>query len=436
MNNQFDLNIQNYKRSELEEIFDLPAKYDNYLLESKSTILIDNIVNDKSIQQKTRDSTIQFIHAAKKILTEESGFLKKMSLSDIYNIDKGLKAVPTTDVADHFIIQKPPTPYSQSSPSEYYAGTINPLNKRVLYQNLSVDTRFRSNYYSTTSTNFHFDLPIKFSNIVSMQLAAIEFPTTFYSISKQLGNNFFWVSISTGKGTGTGTGTGDSEDVIEKGYIFIPDGNYSPASFIEYLNNFVKTNPGFSGFTYLYNLVFSVNITSDNSNSGSGQVAVGFSKDYSDRDIIFSLNFQEDRNGNPDYFTPLPLKLGWLMGFREGVYINNFNYISEGIINLSGLNYIYLAIDDYNNNVNNSFYSAFNSSILNKNILARITLNTGAFNIVTQNNLNIVTNARKYFGPVDIQKLNIQVLDEYGRILDLNNMDYSFCLTFQYIYDL
>jgi hypothetical protein len=37
---------------------------------------------------------------------------------------------------------------------------------------------------------------------------------------------------------------------------------------------------------------------------------------------------------------------------------------------------------------------------------------------------------------VDIQKLNIQLLDEYGRIIDLNNMDYSFCLSLQSIYDL
>jgi len=27
-------------------------------------------------------------------------------------------------------------------------------------------------------------------------------------------------------------------------------------------------------------------------------------------------------------------------------------------------------------------------------------------------------------------------LDEYGRVIDLNNMDFSFCLTLQSIYDL
>ena len=56
--------------------------------------------------------------------------------------------------------------------------------------------------------------------------------------------------------------------------------------------------------------------------------------------------------------------------------------------------------------------------------------------IITQNNLNLTTTPRQYFGPVDIQNIQIQLLDEYGRVINLNNMDYSFCLTFQTIYDL
>ena len=97
---------------------------------------------------------------------------------------------------------------------------------------------------------------------------------------------------------------------------------------------------------------------------------------------------------------------------------------------------MYLVVDDFNNNVNNNFYSAFNSSLLNKNILARISLQPSAFPTIVQNNLNLLTNPREYFGPIHIQKMQIQLLDEYGRVIDLNNMDYSFCLTMQSIYDL
>jgi hypothetical protein len=148
------------------------------------------------------------------------------------------------------------------------------------------------------------------------------------------------------------------------------------------------------------------------------------------------LNFQADRFGNDDRNTPLPLKFGWILGFRNGIYINNLNYVTEGLLDLTGSKYLYLVIDDYNNSVNNSFYSAFNSSILNKNILARISLQANTFNILQQNNLNILTTPREYFGPVNIQTMNIQLLDEYGRVVDLNNMDFSFCLTLTTVYDL
>jgi hypothetical protein len=102
-------------------------------------------------------------------------------------------------------------------------------------------------------------------------------------------------------------------------------------------------------------------------------------------------------------------------------------------------NDLYLVVDDYNTSVNNNFYSLFNSSLLNKNILARISLQTSQFNpfnLVEQNNLANITTPREYFGPVNIQALTIQLLDEYGRILQLNNMDFSFCLTLTTIYDL
>jgi hypothetical protein len=48
---------------------------------------------------------------------------------------------------------------------------------------------------------------------------------------------------------------------------------------------------------------------------------------------------------------------------------------------------------------------------------------------------SLQTNMRVYFGPVNIQRMNIQLLDEYGRVLNLHNMDYSFCLNFDVIYD-
>jgi hypothetical protein len=175
--------------------------------------------------------------------------------------------------------------------------------------------------------------------------------------------------------------------------------------------------------------------------TGSAQTLVGINSTYPSPSptpsiTSFELNFQYDRFGVDDRNTPLPLKLGWVLGFRNGVYVGNLNYVSEGVVDTTGPKYLFLVVDDYTSSVNNGFFSAFNSSVLNKNILARISMQASPFNILEQNNLNIITTPREYFGPVNINNLTIQILDEYGRIVDLNNMYYSFCLTLTTVYDI
>lgn len=424
----FDLNLQNYKKEELEDIFELPSSYSQNMLENKATKLQDNIYSDITMEISIKNSTVSFIQQAKNFLLEQLNVKNDETIptTTIYNVDYNLKPAKTQDIgADYTIIEKKPTPFTQSYPSEFFPGVINPLKKRVINRSLNIDTRFRNNYYTTQSTNFHLDLPIKFSNIVSMQLSAFEFPNTVYTISKQFGTNFFWL-----------TATSSIYSSEEKACLIVPNGNYSPADLVEVLNNYISVSPDFTGSNYLKYIKFELNLGGVQSTSGSGKIVAGISSDYEGDDFGFSLNFQLDSNGNPDYSTPLPLKLGWLMGFREGLYENNTCYVGEGVADTTGPNYLYLVVDDFNNNVNNNFYSAFNSSVLNKNILARISLQTPPFNNLLQNNLNLVTSPRQYFGPIDIQKMQIQLLDEYGRIIDLNNMDYSFCLTMQMVYDI
>jgi len=423
MNSNFDLNINNYRKEELEDIFELPLNYDSLTLEMRENKLRENIYSDPAIHENIRIKTIAFLKEAKEILLSElkTTIFNKFTTANVYNLDTSLKTSKVIEEnGSNFIIQKPNTPFSQSFPSEFYPGTINPLKKRSLRQYLNIDTRFRDNYYSTSSTNFHLDLPIKFSDITTMQLTAFEIPNSYYYISDKLGNNFFTITIED---------TGVSE------VFFIPNGNYTAAGIVNYLNHYVSASGPLGSVAEFQDLVFSENVDTG-TGRGSSQMVIGI-KSTAASLFNFTLNFQANSFGEEDTSTPLPLKFGWLIGFRNGIYTGNSSYVSEAVIDLKGFKYMFLVVDDYNNNVNNSFYSAFNSSILNKNILARISLqNTSFFDTAAQNNLSLVTTARQYFGPVDIQKLGIQLLDEYGRIIDLNNMDFSFCLTLQAIYDL
>ncbi|MFY7730782.1 MAG: hypothetical protein ACOVRN_14765 [Flavobacterium sp.] len=409
----FDLNIDNYTRDELIEMFELPPHFDRNMVDIKETKLKNNINQNQQINKEVKVQTLTFLSKAKTIiLNDPKSSSLQQKIEEFYNSSYELKPTPIDDPEEHMVQVRTEKPYLSSFPSEFFPGVINPLKKRTIRKNLNIDTRFRDSYYSTSSTNFNINLPINIDNVLQMQLSAIELPTTYYVVSKQYNNNYFTITVNDATGV-----------------VTIPDGNYTQVTIMDIINTqlFLMGAP-FSHVSMMANIV--------GTQTGSAQTMVG-PNDASNNPISrLELDFQCDRNGIEDRGTPLPLKLGWNLGFRNGQYVGSLNYVSEGVIDFTGPRYVYLVVDDYNNNVNNNFYSAFNSSILNKNILARISLQATNFNILQQNNLSVVTTPREYFGPVNLYSMGIQLLDEYGRVIDLNNMDYSFCLTLVTVYDL
>jgi len=415
----FDLQLENYSRNELIEMFELPNDFDKDIIEIKENYLKYSILNNTEISKETKQKTLNFIVKAKTIILNGMQNNKNSKvehianeLEKLYNSSYKLKSSKLEDTQEHMLQVRPEKQYLSSYPSEFFPGIINPLKKRTIKKNINIDTRFRENYYTSASTNFNVSLPMNIKNVLQMQLGAIEIPKSCYLVSKQYGNNFFTIVAN-----------GLSE------VITIPNGNYDQNSIITTINYQLSLLPvPFNDITFIANIT-------PNGTTGSAQTLVGFSTLIGNTSL--ELNFQADKFGIDDRNTPLPLKLGWILGFRNGIYVNNLNYVSEGLINTIGSSYYFLVVDDHNNNVNNGFYSAFNSSVLNQNILARIStqINT-TYNILEQNNLSVITTPREYFGPVNIEIINIQLLDEYGRVVDLNNMDFSFCITLTTIYDL
>lgn len=410
-----DLDVNNYDINELENLFGLSEKYDLLDVNNKQLKLQKKLLNSTSISETLRSQIIEFITNAKDIIITRIKKLRANEKKETYELTYETMN-PLVEVDDHFIQNRQERIFLTSNPSIYVPGKMNPLRNRIIRQTLNIDSRFRDNYYGNISSNYHYDLPLLIKNVVSLQLASMDFPCTFYNINKAFNNNFFTIII-------------DNNSFA----VTIPDGNYTPDDFINCINNILSTAPGL--FKYVY---FTLDIS--NGVSGTGKIIVGIKDNYINTNLNttfnFTLDFIKDVNGLENKSTPLPLKMGWILGFRNGVYTDNSTYTSEGIIDLLAHRYIYLVVNDYNNNVNDGFYASFTDSVLNKNILARISITGGGFNIISQNNLGLITYPRQYFGPVNIQKLQIQLLDEYGRILDLNNMDYSICLTMETLYDL
>ena len=414
----FDLNVDNYTQGELEQMFELPENYDANTVEVHESKLKDGILKNREIDEKTQLKTLDFLVKAKQIILKDPTKPRRETIqekiSDIFSSNFNLQETKVIDVNEHMIQERPNKSYSSSYPSEYFAGVINPIKKKTIKKNLNIDSRFRENYYGSPATNYNIVLPINMNNVLSMQLTSVEIPTSYYCVSKQYGNNFFYIVVSGAKAL-----------------VTIPSGNYKYDGIANIINEAISHLA--APFSDVY---FQINLSALN-NNGSAQMMVGWVTASTYIGTNIGLDFQANINGDDDRNTPLPMKLGWLLGFRNGIYENNENYVSEGVVDVYGPRYLYLVVDDHNNSVSNGFYSAFNSSILNKNILARITVQTiTPFSIIAQNTLNITSTSREYFGPVNIQHMNIQLLDEYGRVVDLNNMDYSFCLVLTTVYDI
>jgi hypothetical protein len=274
------------------------------------------------------------------------------------------------------------------------------------------------------------NLPVRLQKVVSMQITAIEFPVSFYGISSKYGNNYFYISAIQQL-------VDDGEFFEESKIVIVPDGNYNATDFIDTINTLISnTNP--DGTPLDPNSLFNyIQFRLDVSQSGSGTAKVFLETKgnlaYSIKSIY--LDFARDINGEPDK-VPVTSKIGMNLGFLKRKYQGETMYESETLVEPAAVRYLYLAIDDFNNNVNNHFISAFNNSILSPNILARISVKGSYFSLMMETDLNLTTEPRKYFGPVDIQKMHIKVYDDHGRILDMNNSNFSCCILFKMLYDL
>jgi hypothetical protein len=429
-----DLNINNYTIKDLERFFSVDSSNKTYTaadIELREAEIRETLLSSGHIDKKFKRDLIMFLETAKDWLTvakcKNTSSIKpyrNTTKNDRFTSDQypaSREAMPRTDE----LMVRQETPYVNTYNSEYFPGIMNPLKTRVITKCLNIDTRFRDNRISSNSSDFLVTLPVRLQKVVSMQISAFEFPVSFYGISSKYGNNYFYIEATSDIGPG--------QTFVEQRTVVIKDGNYNASDLINEINNaMIPTDTsGNSLFNYIQ---FLVDISETGSGTGKVSVAPIDSLQGETITSIF-LDFTRDINGLPDK-TPVTSKIGMNLGFLKRKYEGAISYTSETLIEPANIRYLYLAIDDFNNNVNNHFISAFNQSILSPNILARISVKGSYFSLMMETDLLLSTQPRKYFGPVDIQKLHIQVYDDHGRILDTNNSNFSCCILFKMLYDL
>jgi hypothetical protein len=133
--------------------------------------------------------------------------------------------------------------------------------------------------------------------------------------------------------------------------------------------------------------------------------------------------------------------MGWSLGYRQASYINQQSYTTESLYNNTPATYLYLEINDFNTQyIATQVIGLFSNSFLDSNIISKIcyTNNTGytSYDTVVYDGKYVVGSPREYFGPVHLQKMNVRLLDQYGTVVDLNGLDFSFTLKIKILYDL
>jgi hypothetical protein len=256
-----------------------------------------------------------------------------------------------------------------------------PLKERIV----SIDTKFRKDIFNLNA-DINLVLGEKISEVKSIEVDSADIPITFFNIDSN--NNTFAIKITS--------------PIVSTYNISITPGFYTSISSLASAIN-SKMNAIGSGF-----------LTSDVSFNISGNRGV-FSTTLNSYDISF--------NG--------PNGLGWLLGFRNNSYSISSSVpviISEGVSLLKYPRHIYIALNEFSNSSNmNAFYVPSQNSNLNKNIIARVSVpDTGFGTTIAASHGNgfLVSEVRKYLEKINIQRLQLQLLDDTGNVINMNGGDF------------
>ena len=325
--------------------------------------------------------------------------------------------------------------------------------KKPIYSNSVI------NCGGETSTSFTYILPEPFIGVTSLKISSIEVPVdVYFTISNYYGNNKFSIdnlifTIPDGNYTSNEEFVNIINSVIREKYLTLPDVNVLG-------NKKITTVDGFI-YDISYNTPTGCGVFADNNgmflnfHNANILLADEFNTDASRNILLNFSNLTKDPN-----FT---YTLGWILGYRLSDYNliayestselveNSLTADSSGTLlftpkrdstiytvtnevpaNFTPTKSFLIAVDDFQHSGIDNIKVGFNSSFLNKRIVARIPFiktkdinNTFIYNKYNDTPVNI----RQYRGPTDITKLKIELLDDLGRTVDLLGSDWNFVLT-------
>jgi len=379
-------------------------------------------------------------------------------------------------------------------PTLFGSGNINPFSTRLITSYLTINSLFRNNYNNTLSTDYMVELPDPLKKVAAYELASFSCLPIFYNVNASTGTNKMiivienppnniggsYVNIEIESGvyqpsditsyfnklfSSSSNGLQFlkcenntlSKKIIFRGYNFWLDG---------YLTQIVNDVPVFGGGPFDEMIIdkddpsalipnpfyeptckFIFDFTTQNAPARPIYRNLGWLMGFTYCRYEISMDNSYTYNGNPyydfynDYFrTDLPA------GYNNDLYLQQYFGIDTSFLNIYGYIqgehifvdrsiipntgiYVFLDIDDYNKNYNPTATTALSEnfdSIFSATTFSKINISTT--NITIDNNPN-----RVFYGPVDIRRLHVRLLNQYGEVINISG-DFAFTLRITQIY--
>ena len=309
-------------------------------------------------------------------------------------------------------------------------------NKRTITRILTVDSKFKDDDRKNTTSHFQVSFPERINEVTKMEIMEYSGPSAIRMISGAQQNNFFTLTLKYSDATPDATKVIKSPDTyrIERSIM-------TSATIIEFINN-INAQLNVAGDDFEYgSFKFNHEIVA----------GVSLNEIIMDRTISFVYDPTVSNVSEVilDFVSPIPgqstvpfvfeKSLGYILGFRKGkvsssVLSNNKYYIeAASLVDLNDFKYAYLIVDDF---ISNSETNIITSEVKSQGNCAGSLRHGGNIlgKIIYRNELNynmynrVISTPREYYGSVDIQKLKIALVNEYGDYIDTQELDWSFTL--------
>jgi len=376
-------------------------------------------------------------------------------------------------------------------------GKLNPTLKNTTQRLIVLDSFFRQESSGPSiSTDYTLDLSDHLTDVLSLRLWSIEVPLTYYVIDVNYGNTCFWVSdgtnniaisIPSGNYTPTTFVTALNDAFTAAGFTFT-----SPVIPVSYNSSNYKITMKLNGGTYTppsgsTTTAFTINSTTtrliffDPTITLQCEITCVQHGLYLNQTLGWLMGFHTSTGAIPG---TIPVEVGGNTG--------------DSVLDLNGPRYFILALDDYNqNHLNNglvsitepskvvklpSYYSPdqpyicepsqfgqvaqltqssprtltqsqiytineiLKNNVNNMELRAKAPTTTDVFAIIpikqAQNGGGLYVdfsgqlqdNKRTYFGPVDIDRMRIRLLNDKGNVVNLNGADWAITIISENLY--